>query len=134
MFSCQEPDDGQVMVQEPEYEILRFYDNKSITCTYSYPSIDENGNPVTLSSALVAWKPTDQDSVETIKSVVVGCHITITSNRGCPTSAIGSFQTGDAMIMASLPNQSAIPELRRSIVILPDYEGYGVSRDRVHPI
>lgn len=133
MFSCQEPDDDQVIVQEPEYEILRFYDNKSITCTYSYPSVDENGNPIMLSSALVAWKPTDQDSVETIKSVVIGCHITITSNRECPTSAIGSFQAGDAMIMASLPNQSAIPELRRSIMILPDYQGYGVSKDCIHP-
>lgn len=134
MFSCLEPDRyPPVDIDEPEYEILKFSDGKAITCLYSYPSVDEEGNPITLSSALVAWKPTDDDSVETIKSVIAGCHITITSNRECPTSALGNFQTGDAAVMASLPTQADIPELRRSIMIMPDYQGYGISRDRVHP-
>ena len=134
MFSCLEPDIyPPVDIDEPEYQILKLSDSKSITCLYSYPSVDENGNPITLSSALVAWKPADDDSVETIKSVIVGCHITITSNKECPTSALGSFQSGDAVVMASLPTQADIPELRRSIMIMPDYQGYGISRDRIHP-
>ena len=133
LFSCQEPDLEPVIDQEPGYEILKLTDGSAITCTYSYPSVDENGNPITLSSVLVAWKPTDKDTATTIKSLVVGCHITITSNKECPSSAIGTMKSGDASIMAALPTQSAIPELRRSIVILPDYEGYGLTRDRIHP-
>lgn len=133
MVSCQDPDDNGVLVQQPEYEILRISDNKAITCSYAYPSVDCNGNEIMLSSALVAWKPAPQDTVETLKSVIIGCHITITADDQCPTQILGSIQAGDAMVMASLPNQAAIPELRRSIVIMPDYEGYGISRDHNHP-
>lgn len=133
LFSCQKPEDDNIIVQEPEYEILSYSDNRTISITYSYPSIDENGDEITLSSALVAWKPTEKDSVEDIKSVIIGCHITITSNRECPTSYLTSFVGGDAMILFSLPTQASIPELRRSIVIMPDYQGYGVSKDRIHP-
>ena len=133
MFSCQDPEDEKIIVQEPEYKILSYTDNRTISITYSYPSIDENGNEITLSSALVAWKPTEKDSVNEIKSVIIGCHITITDNAGCPSSYLKSFVTGDAMLYFALPTQADITELRRSIVIMPDYEGYGVSRDRIHP-
>ena len=133
MFSCQDPEDDNIIVQQPEYKILSYTDNRTISLTYSYPSIDENGNEITLSSALVAWKPTEKDSVDEIKSVIIGCHITITSDGGCPTSYLKSFVMGDAMLLFSLPTQANIPELRRSIVIMPDYEGYGVSKDRIHP-
>ncbi len=133
LFSCRNQDDPSLDVQEPEYGILSLEDSRTITCAYTYPSIDENGEPITLSSALVAWKPTQKDSIRTIKTVLVGCHITITSDAECPTSIITSSHIGDATMFASLPSQAAIPELRRSIVIMPDYQGYGVSRDRIHP-
>lgn len=133
MFSCQDPEDEKIIVQEPEYKILTYTDNKTVSITYSYPSIDENGNDITLSSALVAWKPTEKDSVNEIKSVIIGCHITITDDAGCPSSYLKSFVTGDAMLLFALPTQADITELRRSIVIMPDYQGYGVSRDRIHP-
>ena len=133
LFSCQDPEDEKPIVPEHEYKILSYTDNKTVSVTYSYPSIDENGNEITLSSALVAWKPTDQDSVDEIKSVIIGCHITITSNGDCPTSYLKSFVMGDAMLLFALPSQADIPELRRSIVIMPDYQGYGVSKDRIHP-
>ena len=133
LFSCQDPENEKDIVQEHEYKILSYTDNKTVSVTYSYPSIDENGNEITLSSALVAWKPTDQDSVDEIKSVIIGCHITITSNGDCPTSYLKSFVMGDAMLLFALPSQADIPELRRSIVIMPDYQGYGVSKDRIHP-
>jgi hypothetical protein len=133
MFSCQDPEDEEIIVQEPEYKILSYTDKKNISITYSYPSIDENGNEITLSSALVAWKPTEKDSVDEIKTVIIGCHITITADGDCPTSYLKSFVTSDAMLYFTLPTQADIPELRRSIVIMPDYEGFGVSKDRIHP-
>ena len=55
LFSCQDPENEKDIVQEHEYKILSYTDNKTVSVTYSYPSIDENGNEITLSSALVAW-------------------------------------------------------------------------------
>ena len=133
MISCQDQQDDGIIIQEPEYQILRISDNGAIQCVYSYPSVDENGNEIMLSAALVAWKPAQKNSSGTIKSVIIGCHITITSDKQCPTSVNSSPTRGDALIMSSFPTQASIPELRQSIVIMPDYEGYGITRDRVHP-
>ena len=133
MISCQDQQDDGIIIQEPEYQILSISDNGAIQCVYSYPSVDENGNEIMLSAALVAWKPAQKNSSGTIKSVIIGCHITITSDKQCPTSVNSSPTRGDALIMSSFPTQASIPELRQSIVIMPDYEGYGITRDRVHP-
>ena len=71
MISCQDQQDDGIIIQEPEYQILRISDNGAIQCVYSYPSVDENGNEIMLSAALVAWKPAQKNSSGTIKSVIV---------------------------------------------------------------
>lgn len=88
---------------------------------YTYESVDEQGNPVTLSSR-VCWgvmmgvgsyyfefRPCD---------LVLCAHSTIADDLQAPTKD-GSIETlllqGDR------------------VLILPDYQGYGASKDRVHP-
>ena len=88
---------------------------------YTYESVDEKGNPVTLSSR-VCWgvmmgvgsyyfefRPCD---------LVLCAHSTIADDLQAPTKD-GSIETlllqGDR------------------VLILPDYQGFGASKDRVHP-
>ena len=88
---------------------------------YTYESVDEQGNPVTLSSR-VCWgvmmgvgsyyfefRPCD---------LVLCAHSTIADDLQAPTKD-GSIETlllqGDR------------------VLILPDYQGFGASKDRVHP-
>jgi len=132
--ACQkEKDENQNTRQEQEYEILSYNDKGSIFLTYSYPTIDENGNYIRLSSALMASTPANEDSSALIKSVIIGCHITITSDAECPTRLNTSASINDVIIMNTLPKSAKIPELKQSIVIMPDYQGYGISVQDIHP-
>ena len=132
--ACQKEDDeNQNTRQEQEYEILSYNDKGSIFLTYSYPTIDENGNYIRLSSALMASTPANEDSSALIKSVIIGCHITITSDAECPTRLNTSASINDVIIMNTLPKSAKIPELKQSIVIMPDYQGYGISVQDIHP-
>jgi len=106
---------------------------------FNYPSTSVTGDPIVLSSLLCCWAPEtlpEQDAA--IESVHLYSHYTVTANSQCPTSATST--TADFMVMASLfegyerdeeaPYKSIV---KRSIVIMPDFEGYGVSAGRVHP-
>ncbi|MBE6248532.1 MAG: hypothetical protein E7106_04675 [Prevotella sp.] len=88
---------------------------------YTYESVDEQGNPVTLSSR-VCWgvnmgagkhyfefRPCD---------LVLCAHSTIADDLEAPTLG-GSAET--LMLQGD------------RVLILPDYIGYGVTKDRVHP-
>lgn len=131
IISCQnEPDDNN---QEPEYELLSYVEDGSIFCSFSYPSIDQNGNPIKLSSALIAYNPSLDDSSAVIKSVIIGCHITITSDEECPSNLKSSASINDVIIMNNVPKSAKIPELRQSVIIMPDYQGYGISKQHIHP-
>ncbi len=107
---------------------------------FNYPSTSATGDPIVLSSLLCCWAPTtppEEDAA--IESVHLYSHYTVTANSQCPTSA--TLTTADFMVLASLfegyeydekaPYKSIV---KRSIVIMPDFEGYGVSSDRVHPL
>jgi hypothetical protein len=73
--------------------------------------------------------------------VVIGCHVTITSNWECPTSyeryddmsfyGLDNFMTDTGMMLF----YTRYDVLRQPccLVILPDYEGYGNTVDRPHP-
>ncbi len=90
-----------------------------ISCDYKYFSTDVAGEEIVL-SARVAWggywffgmHHLDPDNIYLLE------HYTITSNAECP-SVDGSTDcclvTGD------------------NLLVMPDYIGYGASRDRVHP-
>lgn len=99
--------------------------------TFEYESIDKDGEPVTLSSALLA-RPADKDYPdERISTVIVTCHITVTANRECPTMFPDYPAVNEAFAMKAFTAQSAT--LGRTLVIMPDYEGYGSSVARTHP-
>ena len=133
LMSCRDEDDNEKdYLEEPGYEILSYSDNGSIYCTYSYPSVDHQGNPATLSSAIMAWNPSDRNGAQ-IKTLIIGCHITITADAECPTRMEDSPSVNDVQMMKVLSTSAIIPELRQSVVIMPDYQGYGISRDMVHP-
>ena len=124
---------------------------------YTYPSVDADGNPVRLSALmgvpmntvvddfadiLMGW-PWGSLLISDIKirpsNVVIGCHVTITSNWECPTSyerntsilGLDNFRTDTGMMLF----YTRYDLLRQPccLVILPDYEGYGLTKDRPHP-
>ena len=106
---------------------------------FNYPSTSATGEPIVLSSLLCCWAPeTPPEDDAAIESVHLYSHFTVTANSQCPTSA--TTATADFIVLASLfegyeysekiPYRSIV---KRSIVIMPDFEGYGVSADRVHP-
>lgn len=106
---------------------------------FNYPSTSVTGDPIVLSSLLCCWAPTTPpEEGAGIESVHLYNHYTVTANSQCPTSA--TLRTADFMVLASLYEGGEYDErmpyrsvVKRSIVIMPDYEGYGVSSDRVHP-
>ena len=134
LTACQkEEDDNYGIRPEQDYEILSYVNDGSIYLTYSYPTVDDKGNFIKLSSALMAYAPAQRDSSAVIKSVIIGCHITITSAAECPTRLKSSGSVNDVIIMNTLPKSAKIPELNQSIIILPDYQGYGISEQSIHP-
>ena len=103
---------------------------------FVYPSISATGEPISL-SALACMPDEDCDY---INNVIIGCHVTITSNSQCPSrySMEGSAKSdvsllmnhaGSGLLFHSLQSDGAYYNL----VILPDYEGYGITKDRAHP-
>lgn len=103
--------------------------------SFNYPSINSEGEPLLLSS--LACMP--DDDCDYTNNVIIGCHITITSNSQCPTShndrgglasdvGLMMMHAGSGSIHASESNQAYY-----NLVILPDYEGYGITRSHAHP-
>ena len=103
--------------------------------TFDYPSINAEGQPIMLSS-LACMPDGDPDYVN---GVIIGCHVTITSNSQCPsqynTSGSTLSDVGQMMMHASSGTVHASESDRAyyNLVILPDYEGYGITRDLPHP-
>ena len=103
---------------------------------FYYPSKDAEGEDVVLSSLLVAWTTTNE--TDSIESLHIYSHYTITSDKECPTSDENST---DHLLFSRLVKSgygilglnSSYNFISRSVLIAPDYEGYGVSRERNHP-
>ena len=105
---------------------------------FNYPSTSVTGDPVVLSSLLCCWAPTTPPKGAAIESVHLYSHYTVTANSQCPTSA--TLSTADFVVLSALFEGAEYDEgkpyksiVKRSIVIMPDYEGYGVSSARTHP-
>ncbi len=117
--------------------------------TYNYPSVDKDGNRITLSSALcVPWIKdlNDKKKIDGVEyypkfnNVIIGCHCTITKDGECPSNyqSSGSFKTDVNMMQYYASNGKNITKdypdpAYYNIVIMPDYEGYGATKGRVHP-
>lgn len=104
--------------------------------TFNYPSVNAEGETVTLSA--LACMP--DDDCDYINNVIIGCHVTITSNKECPSryTEEGSFKSDVSMLMNHAgsglvfhSSQDNMPYY--NLVIMPDYEGYGVTRSHAHP-
>lgn len=102
---------------------------------FNYPSINAEGQPIVLSS-LACMPDNDPDYVN---GVIIGCHVTITSNTQCPSEYNNTGSTlsdvGMMMMHASSGTIHASESDRAyyNLVILPDYEGYGITRNNPHP-
>lgn len=102
---------------------------------FNYPSVDSNGQPIVLSAGVAVWNPSDADEKQ-IETILIANHSTFTQNSkspslydyfGLPTNEIGML----CSIVGT--NAKKYPQLGRCLMIMPDYEGYGVSADRPHP-
>ncbi len=106
---------------------------------YEYQSIDANGQAVTLSGVFVYprnyvlfWTLTPP------RNIIMGCHVTICSDKECPSNFPSWLAEGvkGTMALATDVGMLALHASSTStcsLVIMPDYEGYGVTKDRAHP-
>lgn len=108
--------------------------------TFNYPSINAKGEEVVLSAALVAWTPDDAKTDEGIESVHIFSHITITSDKERPSVTTGGSTERNAVMAITGRTYGPIwgsgeqaDYVGRCIIIAPDYEGYGLTKDKPHP-
>ena len=107
--------------------------------TFNYPSVNAAGEQTVLSSALFAWTPSDRQKTDSIESLHIYCHITITADYERPSTNDGFSKEQSLLLMLPgrkygniLTGQYA-NYVSRCIVIAPDYEGYGVTKTTPHP-
>ena len=111
--------------------------------TFNYPSIDKHGNRIILSS-LMAFPYFTQNNWNNgyrFNNVIIGCHCTITSNKECPSEyPNGGFFQSDVNMMQYYASWGKGAFRKKqddpayyNILIMPDYEGYGVTKTLPHP-
>ena len=97
------------------------------TYTYSYRSHDASGDTIRL-TALIGWPKADVRP----KNLIIGCHITITDDAKAPSNFGNSDATSDVEMLMMYTIGGNAPS-SNSLVIMPDYEGYGGTVSRTHP-
>lgn len=104
--------------------------------TYTYTSVTTNGEPVMLSA--MACMP-DEDC-DYINNVIIACHITLAKNGQCPSEYNNSGSaTSDVSLLMNLAGSGTALHAPQSsqtnynLVILPDYEGFGITRSHTQP-
>lgn len=150
-----------------------FQDFNYYVFTFEYPSIDADGNPVMLSAIAACPVP---GIASRVNNIVLGTHITITSDGERPSAKVHNFSTSDWGMLFSLAadnklnygpdgmflktvvwgvitvaslgtltpvainnciqsfkNLDSNTNFNNCLVIMPDYEGYGATKDRAHP-
>ena len=91
---------------EPSEQLTRlFMPGTSTVYSFNYPTINTAGERIVLSSALIAWTPTDDRQESTLP------------RRN----------------YKELLDDKTAAYVGRCIIIAPDYEGYGVTKDLPHP-
>ena len=117
---------------------IRKIDNCTVYA-FNYPSVSATGEQTVLSSALFAWTPAKRQETDSIESLHIFSHITITSDDECLTSTTGLSKEQNLLLFLPGRSYSSIlggeeaDYVGRCIVIAPDYEGYGVTKDAPHP-
>ena len=104
---------------------------------FNYPSVSATGEEIVLSSSLIAWLPEEPQETDSIESLHIYSHYTITADWERPTS---DLNYKDRIVFSLLVKGSYGMGLDESqdfishcVVIAPDYEGYGASSDVAHP-
>ena len=125
---------------EPSERLTRlFTPGTSTAYAFNYPTVNTAGERIVLSSALIAWTPTDdRQESDSIETVHVYSHATIGSDEERPTT---QGLSKEQIMLQTLPRRNyknALDEksaayVGRCIIIAPDYEGYGVTKDLPHP-
>ena len=110
---------------------------QATTFTYNYPSKNAAGEDVVLSSALVAWLPEQPKETDSIETLHIYSHFTITADAECPSSELNLKERAlFAVLLKDFYGLGVDPSqdfISHAIIIAPDYEGYGVSCDVPHP-
>lgn len=125
-------------VAEPSDSLLQVYQSTDARFyRFNYPSKSASGEDVVLSSLLIAWMPSKPTLTDSIESLHIYSHYTITADKESPSS--DSNMTDRLLFGALVKGKYGLgmnPDhnfIAKCIVIAPDYEGYGVSKDRNHP-
>lgn len=97
-----------------------------------YKTIDKDGKPIECSELVVGpYNKLATDSIPNPDNIVIGCHVTITSDNRCP-SQTKTLNTDVGMLIghARYSFQMGVNE---NLVIIPDYQGYGLTHKDPHP-
>lgn len=122
-------DDGDNQVAGLDYQYYR----------YTYPSVDAAGKAVTLSGLMCFPYKTTMGKDYNPRNVIIGCHVTLTSDKEVPYNygTTGSLTSDVYMLLIHAayhhPNDAENNLEFRNLIFLPDYEGYGYTKDRSHP-
>ena len=129
---------GNLTINDVEYVQL-FSDNCGAYYKFYYMSTDAAGEPVRLSSLLAFQKPSNISSSDVNNSVLINSHYTITADAQCPSNIHYDFYNLDFpdytlfwLLFTGSSSSSNNELVSKSVIIMPDYEGYGVSVDRTH--
>lgn len=140
LSSCIREDNPINPTPAAETLTLRANGNPCSVYTFNYPSVNSKGEKIELSALLMAWTPADKEVTDSIESIHIVSHATITSDRERPTTTDPSNSLEQSMYSLLLGREykevygtGTADFVGRSIIILPDYEGYGITSDRIHP-
>ena len=100
--------------------------------TIRYKSIDHYGNPIMLST-LVVWPYNNLFPNPAADNVIIGCHVTISSNAERPTNYINNSIMSDVGMLACCAKSTGLGASYENLVIIPDYQGYGATHGEPHP-
>ena len=104
---------------------------------FNYPSVSASGEEVVLSSSLIAWMPEEPKETDGIESLHIYSHYTITADKECPTSDLNYKDRAIFSLLVKSSYGLGLDEsqdfISHSVVIAPDYEGYGVTSTAAHP-
>ena len=107
------------------------------TFVYNYPSKNVAGEDVVLSSALVAWLPDEPKETDSIESLHIYSHFTITADNERPSSIYNLKERALFTVLLkdkySLGMDSDQNFISHAVIIAPDFEGYGATADVPHP-
>ena len=124
---------------EPSERLAKLHEfGTSTVYTFNYPTVNTAGERIVLSSALVAWTPYERYDGDSIESVHIYSHATIGSDEERPST--DGFSK-EQLMLQTLPRRTygdyagdvRADYVGRCIVIAPDYEGFGVTRQLPHP-